>query len=102
MLSKDQTQQYHQNGYLVLENAIPVAEITRLKSAALTIVDNFDIDRHRSVFTTSDRDSGRDDYFFDSSENIHCFLEEDALDKQGTLLKPARLAINKIRRSDVT
>ena len=67
-----------------------------LKTAALKIVDEFDIDKHRSVFTTSDRDSGRDDYFFNSAENIHCFLEEDALDEDGTLIKPARLAINKI------
>ncbi|MGB5486919.1 MAG: phytanoyl-CoA dioxygenase family protein, partial [Lysobacterales bacterium] len=44
----------------------------------------------------SDRDSGRDDYFFDSAENVHCFLEEGALGHDGELLKPARLAINKI------
>ena len=96
ILSRDQQTQYREQGYLVLENMIPTARITSLKSAALQIVDEFDIDRHRSVFTTADRDSGRDDYFFDSSENIHCFLEEDALDEHGTLLKPARLAINKI------
>jgi phytanoyl-CoA hydroxylase len=96
MLSTHQKQQYEENGYIVLENAIPDPDIRRLKSAALKIVDAFDIDKHRSVFTTSDRDSGRDDYFFDSAENIHCFLEEDALDKHGELQKPPRLAINKI------
>ena len=73
MLNQVQISKYHRNGYLVLENAIAIAEIARLKSAALSIVDDFDIDRHRSVFSTSDRDSGRDDYFFDSAENIHCF-----------------------------
>ena len=96
MLSTDQKKQYQENGYIVLENAIPDSGIRRLKSEALQIVDAFDIDKHRSVFTTSDRDSGRDDYFFDSAENIHCFLEEDALDKHGELQKPPRLAINKI------
>lgn len=96
MLSDGQKRQYHDEGYLVLKDAIAKAEIEKLKTAALQIVDDFDIDRHRSVFTTSDRDSGRDDYFFDSAENIHCFLEEDALDQDGRLLKPARLAINKI------
>lgn len=80
----------------MLEKAISKDAIARLKSAALDIVDNFDIDQHRSIFSTKDRDSGRDDYFFQSSENIHCFLEEGALDQEGTLLKPARLAINKI------
>ncbi len=96
MLSDIQINQYHENGYLVLENAIEIAEIEKLKTAALQIVDDFDIDSHRAVFSTSDRDSGRDDYFFDSAENVHCFLEEGALDDDGVLLKPARLAINKI------
>ena len=96
MLSDIQIDQYHEVGYLVLEDAIEEAEIEKLKTAALQIVDDFDIDNHRAVFSTSDRDSGRDDYFFDSAENVHCFLEEGALDHDGVLLKPARLAINKI------
>ncbi len=96
MLNANQKKQYHENGYLVLEDAVGMEDIERLKVAALQIVDDFDIDSHRSVFTTSDHDSGRDDYFFESSENIHCFLEEDALDEKGTLVKPAHLAINKI------
>lgn len=96
MLNIEQLNQYKKNGYLVLENVIPAEDIGKLKTAALQIVDDFDIDKHRSVFTTTDRDSGRDDYFYQSAENIHCFLEEDALDTHGTLIKPARLAINKI------
>jgi phytanoyl-CoA hydroxylase len=96
MLSADQARQFHDQGFLVLENIIPIKNINRLKAAALQIVDSFDIENHRSVFSTSDRDKGRDNYFFDSAENTHCFLEEDALDKQGKLLKPTRLAINKI------
>jgi len=96
MLSDIQIRQYLEDGYLVLEDAIAKAEIEKLKTAALQIVDEFDINRHRAVFSTSDRDKGRDDYFFDSAENVHCFLEEGALDNDGELLKPPRLAINKI------
>ncbi len=96
MLSDIQINQYHENGYLILEDAIEKAEIEKLKTAALQIVDDFDINSNRAVFSTSDRDSGRDDYFFDSAENVSCFLEEGALDHEGVLLKPARLAINKI------
>ena len=96
MLNEDQKTHYREQGFLVLENAVPSAELAALKSAALKIVDDFDISKHRSVFSTSDRDSGRDDYFYDSAENIHCFLEEGAIDADGALIKPARLAINKI------
>jgi phytanoyl-CoA hydroxylase len=96
MLSETQRQQFRQDGFLVLENAIAKAEIEKLRLAALRIVADFDINKHRTVFTTSDRDSGRDGYFFDSAEAVHCFLEQDALDKNGALTKPPNLAINKI------
>lgn len=96
MLSTEQIRQYRHDGFLVLQDAVAKPLIEELRDAALKIVDEFDIDHHREVFTTSDRDSGRDDYFFDSAQSIHCFLEEDALDPSGNLLKPARLAINKI------
>jgi len=96
MLSKDQVNHYHNQGYLVLEKAIAEEDIARLKAAALEIVDNFDINNNRTVFKTTDRDSGRDDYFFNSAESTLCFLEEDALTAEGNLIKPARLAINKI------
>jgi len=96
MLTQEQISHYHDQGFLVLENVIDKQDIEQLKAAALSIVDNFDIENNRTVFKTNDRDSGRDNYFFESAENIHCFLEEDALDEVGDLIKPAYLAINKI------
>jgi phytanoyl-CoA hydroxylase len=96
MLSTSETRQFKEQGYLVLEAAINQSEVDLLRQAALNIVENFDISSHRSVFSTKDRDRGRDDYFFDSAENIHCFLEEGAIGESGHLLKPAALAINKI------
>ena len=56
MLSDVQIKQFHANGYLVLEKAIEKSAIENLRAAALQIVDDFDIDRHRTVFTTGDRD----------------------------------------------
>ena len=50
MLDKNQIRQYQDEGFLVLEDAIPMTEIKKLKVAALEIVDEFDIDRHRTVF----------------------------------------------------
>jgi len=96
MLNAAQLRQFHDDGFLVLEAAIPRAETEALRAAALDIVDAFDIGQHRTVFSTTDRDRGRDEYFFDSAENVHCFLEQDALGPAGKLLKPPRLAVNKI------
>ena len=96
MLKTAQIAQFHEQGFLVLENAFSKNEIASVKNAALGIVADFDIDRHRTVFKTTDNDAGRDDYFFDSAESVHCFLEEGALDAGGELIRPKELAINKI------
>lgn len=89
-------QQYSSEGYLVIENAFTPTSIASIRGAALGIVADFDVEQHRSVFSTTDGDTGRDRYFIDSAENIHCFLEEDALDPHGGLTCPKELAVNKI------
>lgn len=96
MLSEQQQAQFRDDGYLVIENAFTPAQIAAVKLAARDIVADFDADQHRTVFKTNDRDAGRDDYFFDSAEAVHCFLEEGALGEDGELLRPKELAINKI------
>lgn len=87
---------FERDGFVVVPNAIDADMIAALRDAAAGIVDAFDVEANKSVFQTNDRDAGRDDYFFDSAEAVHCFLEEGALDADGNLLKPKRLAINKI------
>jgi phytanoyl-CoA hydroxylase len=87
---------YERNGFAVMESIIPASALASIRAAALQIVDDFDIERQRSVFTTKDHDRGRDQYFVASAEAIHCFLEEDALDDSGQLVRPKALAINKI------
>ena len=89
-------QQYAEHGYAIIEDAVPQSALEAIRQAAAQIVDEFDIDRHHTTFTTLDQDRGRDHYFMDSAQAVHCFLEEDALDKDGRLVRPKELAINKI------
>ncbi len=96
MLNTVQIERFREQGFVVLERLFSVADVAVLKSAAERIVDEFDIDRHRTVFATTDRDRGRDAYFMASAEHVSCFLEADALGPDGALLKPKRRAINKI------
>ena len=96
MLNPEQIAQFRNQGYLVLENAVSAQDISRVRQSAMDIVSDFDVDQNRTVFTTTDRDAGRDDYFFDSAEAVHCFLEEGALNEDGELNRPKELAINKI------
>ena len=62
MLNPEQIRQFHDQGFLVLENAFSAAEIASVRQAAENIVSEFDIENHKTVFKTSDRDAGRDDY----------------------------------------
>ena len=89
-------ERFEAEGYLVLERAISLDAIESIRDAAARIVDDFDIEAHRTVFSTRDRDRGRDHYFMDSAEAVHCFLEEEALDREGRLQVPKEAAINKI------
>jgi phytanoyl-CoA hydroxylase len=89
-------EQYADQGFAVLEGVVPETELQAIRSAAAQIVDAFDIDRHHTTFSTKDRDRGRDRYFMDSAQAVHCFLEEDALDEQGRLTRAKEFAINKI------
>ena len=96
MLNVDQINQFEQQGYLTLPSVVPRAAIESIRQAASVILEGFDIDANRTVFSTTDKDRGRDQYFFDSAESVYCFLEEEALDVDGKLIKPKALAINKI------
>ena len=87
---------YLEQGYAVIEGVIPQSAMASIRSAATRIVDEFDINAHRTVFSTKDRDRGRDDYFIQSAQAVHCFLEEDALDAEGNLVPVKNQAINKI------
>ncbi|MEO0574119.1 MAG: phytanoyl-CoA dioxygenase family protein [Pseudomonadota bacterium] len=90
------SERYARDGYVVIEDAIDAKAIASVRAAAAAIVDDFDIEQNKVVFTTTDGDRGRDEYFFDSAENVHCFLEEHTLDADGNLNTPKALAINKI------
>jgi phytanoyl-CoA hydroxylase len=92
----DLSAHYQEFGYAVLESAVPADRIASIRSAALRIVDEFDADRHRTIFTTRNQDHAQDRYFLDSAEAVHCFLEEEAVDADGRLLRPRQRAVNKI------
>jgi phytanoyl-CoA hydroxylase len=87
---------YKKNGFAVIERAIAVSELHSIQAAAQNIVEQFDVNKHRSVFSTKHQDRDRDKYFIDSAEAVHCFLEEDALSESGDLNRPKNRAINKI------
>ena len=87
---------YENNGFAVIEGAIADSDLQPIKDAAQAIIETFDASKHRSVFSTKHQDKDRDQYFIDSAEAVHCFLEEGALSESGELNRQKDRAINKI------
>jgi phytanoyl-CoA hydroxylase len=96
MLSSEQIQRYHQDGFIALPDFKSVAEIAALRTRAEQMVDAFDPASSKTIFTTNDQVRAVDRYFLDSAINSSCFFEEEAFDAQGRLKQAKALSINKI------
>jgi phytanoyl-CoA hydroxylase len=96
MLTQLQKEQFDLQGYLILDQLFSSQQMDELQNAAAQIVNKFDADSTRSVFSTQDQSKSRDNYFLSSGDKVRCFFEEDAFDADGQLRQQKSLSINKI------
>lgn len=95
-LSSEKLEQYHRDGFLVLEHFVSAAECDRLRMRAEQLVAEFDPHGVVSIFSTREQTRTSDDYFLTSGDKIRFFFEEDAFDKDGNLRQTKERSINKI------
>jgi len=79
-----------------LENFLVDEEVSALREACRGLVDNFQPDQHRCVFTTTDHKQSRDTYFLESGDKIRYFFEEGVFDEKDQLTVAKNRALNKI------
>jgi phytanoyl-CoA hydroxylase len=95
-LTAAQRADYDRDGYLILPGFATPAECAKLMARAAALVDGFDAEKHRSVFSTTDQTRTTDSYFLESGDRISFFFEAGAFGPDGRLAVPKALSINKI------
>lgn len=101
MLSAEQRGAYARDGFLVLEDFVPLADCDALKARAAELVASFDPGPARTVFSTADQAHARDAYFRESGAAIRFFFEGDArtLNKIGHALHDLDPVFDRISRA---
>jgi phytanoyl-CoA hydroxylase len=83
-------------GVIILRNFCSVTECTELRTRANDLVDEFDPNEVRSIFSTSQQNQLDDRYFIESGDKVRFFLEADAFDDRGQLRQSKRDSLNKL------
>ena len=95
-LSDETLAAFHDAGVLILRDFVPVEDCRALRNRALELVDSFDPQKLRSVFSTTKRTQLDDTYFIESGDKIRFFLEENAFDESGLLRQSKIDSLNKM------
>lgn len=88
--------EFQEQGFLILENFVSPTICDQLRQQTAKLVLEFEPQTIKNIFTTNEQNRISNKYFFDSSEKISFFFEENAFDNKGNLCQSKELSINKI------
>ncbi|XP_005992160.1 phytanoyl-CoA dioxygenase domain-containing protein 1 isoform X2 [Latimeria chalumnae] len=98
---EQQIQQYHRDGYLVLEGFFTLEECDLMRKRIKEVVEEMDVPMHcRTEFSTDEKEQleaqGSADYFMTSGDQVRFFFEKGVFDSKGEFLVQKERSINKI------
>ena len=94
MLTSEQVEGFDNDGFVVCEELISVADCDQLRARAHELIAEVDPREIAAVFSTTG-DQIRDEYFLGSGDTVRFFWEEEAVEQDGSLNRPKQLAVNK-------
>jgi phytanoyl-CoA hydroxylase len=86
---------FERDGFVVLEDFVPVERCLALMARADELVAEIDRDIV-SVFSTHEQTRTSDEWFLGSGDKVRAFFEADAFGSEGALRQPIDVSLNKL------
>ncbi len=96
MLSPDQLDDFSSQGFLTLANFWDKATCERLKIRMQQLIEEDKASIPGVSFSTVSNAHTKSDYFHQSADKVHYFMDAGALDEQGHCTRPVNQSINKV------